>query len=309
MTSCVENLSDDCYKNSIVVPKQPIGFSEIKEHVKTFQKELDEKYPWRPAECKKCEYIDQIKNPEIGNLEVLKSKERFRLIFNYFIYTKVLQDPVNMIPGVSNLEFIKISDVCKCIKCNNSFKNTYIYKYGNNDFICINCVIKYLQKKSKISIILSEILFYDYHFAIKNDNKFELIGLTSSSGFTCDQCKNKYNGDDMRHLYLDYGSLFKRLSCCLSCAVSFKTENVQTPQIESTINTPLTNLSNTPSPKRSKRQSPKRSKRGSSKSSKRQSPKRSKRGSSKRSKKNSLKGSKKNSLKGSKKSPKRSGRR
>ena len=188
MTSCVENLSDDCYKNSIVVPKQPIDFSEIQEHVKTFQKELDEKYPWRPAECKKCEYIDQIKNPEIGNLEVLKSKERFRLIFNYFIYTKVLQNPGNIIPGVSNLEFIKISDVCTCIKCNNSFKNTYIYKYGNNDFICINCVITYLEKKWKISIILSEILFYDYHFAIKNDNKFEFIGLTSSSGFTCDQC-------------------------------------------------------------------------------------------------------------------------
>lgn len=119
MTSCVENLSDDCYKNSIVVPKQGINFSEIQEHVNTFQKELEEKYPWRTGECQtsyKCEYTDEIKNPRIRDVEVLKCKERFRFIFNYLIYTKVLKNPVDMFLGITNnsLEFIKISSECQC---------------------------------------------------------------------------------------------------------------------------------------------------------------------------------------------------
>jgi hypothetical protein len=316
MTSCVENLSEGCYKYSMVVPKQPIDFSEIIQHVNMFQKKLDEKYPWQSTECgnDKCRYSEQIKNPKIGDVEVLKSKERFRLIFDYLIYIKVLQNPVDIIEGVSNLEFVKTSDVCKCNKCNNSFKDTYIYKYANNDFICINCVISYVDKKitkEGLSYILSEILFIHY-FVIKNKNTFHSVSLTSSRKITCTECKNTYTNAGNSHYSLQYYDSGKSVYCCLSCAVSYKTEEtVQTPQITSDIKI----IEKSP-PKPSKTELPKRqSRKGSkeihstrknlnrqsSKSSKKRSRNRSKIGYLKTSKKTSRKRSKRGYLKSSKK--------
>jgi hypothetical protein len=151
MTTCLENLTDNCYKKSFFIQQTQINFEQIKAAVLAFRNKLKNKYPWKTGECKNnnnCEYTDEIKNPNIGYVEVLKCKERFRLIFNYLIYTNVLQNPVDIIPHIKNntsLEFIAVKN-STCQKCKNNFTNTYGYKYGNPQeiFICINCVINYI---------------------------------------------------------------------------------------------------------------------------------------------------------------------
>jgi hypothetical protein len=300
MTSCLENLTDNCYKKSFFIPtKTRINFKQIRAAVLAFRNKLKNKYPWKTGECENnnCKYTDEIKNPNIGYVEVLKSKERLRLIFSYLIYIEELQNPVDIIPDIKNntsLEFIAVEN-STCQKCKNNFTNTYGYKYGNPEeiFICINCVINYIYKKVNCSDDLAE-LFYTYDSVIKDGEEYLTVKFVKLQNiFKCNQCNNTFvdrfpdiQGDKCGNFVLTYQTddhPYKNY--CLSCIV-----NVTEPTIPMKFR--RLNSHKKRSPKRSKKKSCNRSKKRSSKRSKKRSSKRSKKRSSKRSKRASRKKSK-----------------
>ena len=52
MTTCLENLTDNCYKKSFFIPKTKINFEQIRAAVLAFRNKLKNKYPWKTGECK-----------------------------------------------------------------------------------------------------------------------------------------------------------------------------------------------------------------------------------------------------------------
>jgi hypothetical protein len=181
--TCVVELRDSCYKNSIFTdPGEVLEFEEIKNLVYVFQKELQDKYPWKTGECKNekdCEYINEIKNPKIGHVEVLKFKERLRLIFSYLIHIKELRN------NITSLQFIAV-DTSICKTCQNVFLDTYGYLYTYKDenyrtksiFICITCVINYyISITTKLSKQQLGNLLREYNSVIYDGKNYKNVDL------------------------------------------------------------------------------------------------------------------------------------
>jgi hypothetical protein len=338
--TCFAELRDSCYKQSIdTKPGEILEFSKIKNNVQKFQKELEEKYPWKTGECKNnknCEYINEIKNPKIGHVEVLKFKERLRLIFRYLINIKELQNPIGIIKDINNitsLEFIAVSkSICK--KCQNVFLDTYGYKYTyiqKNDqsksiFICITCVINYITGQSRKTEL--EDLLRPYNSVIYDDKNYKTVKLiyddkNYNNNFNCSQCVKMITSPDFK-TKIDIGEFKKSINSDVYNKITsnnFKNSYIYG-YIYQTYDDPIENYClscvvnftienkpmgfkrlnshNTGALKVSKRRSPKRSKKRSSKRSNRRSHKRSKKRSPKRSKRRSPKRSKRSSRKKSK---------
>jgi len=343
--TCVAELRDSCYKQSIVTnPGEILKFEEFKNLVKVFQQELQDKYPWKTGECKDqkdekdekdCQYVNEIKNPKIGHVEVLKFKERLRLIFRYLINIKELQNPIGIIKHINNitsLEFIAV-DTSICKRCQNVFLDTYgylyTYKYANywpkSIFICITCVINYYIT-TNIGKQQLEYLLLQYNSVIYDGKNYKIVRLIyDNQNYECSQCVKMIRSPDFKtkitnpnfRKSIDPG-LYEKINSP-GFKNSYKHGHVYMYQTDDPIENyclscvvnftePTTQNMNfrrlnsykRKSSKSSKKRSPKTSKKRSPKSSEKRSPKTSKKRSPKTSKRRCPKRSKRSSRKKSK---------
>ena len=264
MTSCVENLSKDCYEIEI-----PTNFPEFYRNIINFHKNLNDKYP-------NCKY--GIFNT-CDNNKILKCTERLKLILQYLCYipsyhnasiVKSIYDDDTYVN--TSFKFCEIKPNKTCGKCKLELNAGYGYINNNNKniFICIECVVKLVNIKTSTRRELDvdgypctlEVILNYGSFNIKDNNQILEMKIRKNDEITgiCTKCKRSKDKDSIICWNSNTDPYY-----CLNCVI-LKNQREQTSK---------SGFSRS-SRKKSKRSSRKKCKRSSRKNSKRSSRKKSK---------------------------------